>query len=238
MKRADKYFLPLECFLFLSEIIKQLILTFVLNSGRYNWWYFPFQLCSLPMYLLPIYLHSGIPCNRNKAPLDLQSDTSCTPKSVYVRQILLTFFMTYNLLGGIAVFFDTSGMYYPLAILTVHSYLWHVLLILLGMYSGYLLLHSTHLSWMLFLKSTLLYGISCLIAEFLNLSVSPYGNINMFYINPRFRMEQVFFCKIADRLGNFTGIVSYLLGTVFGAMLLFLAWRALENHLSLNHETS
>lgn len=217
MKISDKPFLPLGCFFLFSEIIKQLTLTFVLNDGSYNWWYFPFQLCSLPMYLLLIYLRA---------------------KSASARQVLLTFFMTYNLLGGIAVFFDTSGMHYPLAILTVHSYLWHILLILLGIYSGYLLLHSTHLSWMLFLKSTLLYGISCLIAEFLNLTISPYGNINMFYINPRFRMEQVFFCKIADHLGNFTGIVSYLLGTILGAMLLFLAWRTLETHLCLDHETS
>lgn len=204
MKRTDKFFLLLEYFLFFSETAKQLILTFALNGGKYNVWYFPFQLCSLPLYLLPVYL--------------------CV-KSSSTRQVLLTFFMTYNLLGGIAVFFDTSGMHYPLTLLTVHSYLWHILLILLGIYSGYLLLHTARITWTLFLKSTLLYGISCLIAEFLNLVLSPLGIINMFYINPHFHMSQVFFCKITDHFGNIAGIICYILGTILGAAILFTVWR-------------
>lgn len=207
MKHSDKFFLALECFLFFSEILKQLTLTFALNGGCYNWWYFPFQLCSLPLYLLPVYLLA---------------------KKNSTRQVLLTFFMTYNLLGGIAVFFDTSGLHYPLALLTAHSYLWHILLILLGIYSAYLLLRSTRPSWGLFLQSTLIYGAACLIAEFWNLSLSPFGEINMFYINPLHRMAQVFFCKIADLLGNPAGIVSYILGTVLGAALLFSVWRGMD----------
>ena len=34
-----------------SELYKQGFLYFVAGQGRYNWWYFPFQLCSVPMYL-------------------------------------------------------------------------------------------------------------------------------------------------------------------------------------------
>ena len=37
----------------LSEIWKQLLLTWA-NGGVYRWWYFPFQLCSMPLYLLPL----------------------------------------------------------------------------------------------------------------------------------------------------------------------------------------
>ena len=33
-------------FLLTSEILKQLLLTFVMNNGHYNLWYFPFQLCA------------------------------------------------------------------------------------------------------------------------------------------------------------------------------------------------
>lgn len=210
MKKADRFFLLLSCFLLTSEILKQLTLTFVLNSGEYDWWYFPFQLCSLPLYLLPIYL-----CK----------------KSVHLRRVLLAFFMTYNLLGGIAVFFDTSGMHYPLAILTVHSYLWHILLILLGIYAGILLLHEVRPTWRLFFESTLLYGLSCCIAECLNMILSPLGELNMFYISPCFRMNQAFFCKIADHFGNLVGIISYILGTILGAVILFIVWRTLQKYI-------
>ena len=34
----------------LSEIYKQLFLTLIVGHGTYDWWYFPFQLCSLLMY--------------------------------------------------------------------------------------------------------------------------------------------------------------------------------------------
>lgn len=207
MKKTDRFFLLLSCFLITSEVLKQLALTLVLNGGEYDWWYFPFQLCSLPLYLLPIYL-----CK----------------KSANLRQILLTFFMTYNLLGGIAVFFDTSGMHYPLAILTVHSYLWHILLILLGIYAGILLLHEVRPTWRFFFESTLLYGFFCCIAECLNLVLSPLGELNMFYISPRFRMNQAFFCVITDHFGNLVGIISYIGGTILGAAILFIVWRTLQ----------
>ena len=34
-----------------SEIYKQGFLYYIVNGGQYDWWYFPFQLCSIPMYL-------------------------------------------------------------------------------------------------------------------------------------------------------------------------------------------
>lgn len=98
----EKVLFFIGIFLLTSEILKQLLLTFVMNNGHYNLWYFPFQLCSLPMYLLVLYPFFHTEPARNT---------------------ILGFLSTYNLLGGIAVFFDTSGMHYPLLILTVHSYL-------------------------------------------------------------------------------------------------------------------
>ena len=99
----EKVLFFIGIFLLTSEILKQLLLTFVVNNGHYNLWYFPFQLCSLPMYLLVLYPFFHTEPARNT---------------------ILGFLSTYNLLGGIAVFFDTSGMHYPLLILTVHSNGW------------------------------------------------------------------------------------------------------------------
>ena len=88
-----------------TEIWKQLVLT-LSAGGHYNLWYLPFQLCSIPMYVLLAY-----PWLRREK----------------IRRVLLAFLMCYGLLGGIAAFADTSGMKYAYPALTVHSHLWHVL---------------------------------------------------------------------------------------------------------------
>ena len=40
----------------LGELYKQLFLYQIVNQGRYDWWYFPMQLCSTPMYLSLIHI--------------------------------------------------------------------------------------------------------------------------------------------------------------------------------------
>ena len=211
MKKHEKVFFTLGLCMLFSEIAKQFLLTFAVNSGHYDWWHFPFQLCSLPMYLLTV-----LPFL----------------KSARAKQIILTFLMTYNLLGGIAVFFDTSGMHYPLAILTIHSFSWHVLLIIIGIAAGIIVLETVspdtenaRLSRQTFFQCTLLYFIFCIIASLINYLASPYGEVNMFYINPKYQMEQVFFADITATYGNAAGISAYIAGTVFGAFVLFLGWR-------------
>lgn len=222
--RIEKILFFIGIFLLTSEILKQLLLTFVVNVGHYNLWYFPFQLCSLPMYLLVLYpfLHT-------------QS----------ARNTTLGFLATYNLLGGIAVFFDTSGMHYPLLILTVHSYLWHILLIVTGILSGILLVQksatvpslsyfkdmkrqltdaSMHHLLPSFSRITLLYILFALIAEYLNHILDSFGEINLFYINPDYRMEQIFFVKIGELYGNNSAVLIYILATIFGAGILYGVW--------------
>ena len=98
-----------------SEIWKQLVLTFTLNHGTYNWWYFSFSAVQHP-YVYPARLSVGTPGER-------PPDAPRLPDE-------------FCLLGGIAVFADTSGLLYPLTALTVHSWIWHFLLILIGISAG------------------------------------------------------------------------------------------------------
>ena len=189
-----------------SEIWKQYVLTFVLGGGSYNWWYFPFQLCSIPMYILLAYPWLRRP---------------------FVRRILLTFLMSYTLLGGIAVFADTSGLHYSYAPLTVHSYVWHCLLILLGIICGFIYFRFFRNKNTLraFAGSTGLYLLCCAAAEGFNLSFDRFGEINMFYINPDYQMQQIVFHGLSLVIGNHPAILLYIAATVFGAFLLLLLWR-------------
>ena len=217
--KSDVFFFACGILMLCSEVWKQFTLTFVIGGGRYNWWYFPFQLCSIPMYILLAY------------PWLRRSNT---------RRTLLTFLMCYCLLGGVAVFADTSGLHYPLRALTIHSYLWHILLIILGVTAGitYLRLLRANKKKALFsrslktafplrpfLYSSLLYLACCLIAELLNLSLDRFGTINMFYINPDYRMQQVVFRDLLPILGNTGVILFYIASTILGAFILFLVWK-------------
>lgn len=227
---SDKIFFLCGAFMLSTEIWKQLVLTFSAD-GHYNLWYLPFQLCSIPMYVLLAY-----PWLRREK----------------IRRALLAFLMCYGLLGGVAAFADTSGMKYDSPALTVHSHLWHVLLILIGVSAGILYcrkpagspgtsgkpLFSRRLinafPFRPFLGATALYLMCCGIAELLNLTLDRYGKINMFYINPDYQMQQVIFRDLIPVLGNAAVILLYIAATILGAFTLFLFWRII-NRLFIRH---
>lgn len=208
MKKYNHFFLICGLVMAGSEVWKQLCLTFIVNGGQYDWWHFPFQLCSIPMYvclLLP------------------------WVKSPRIRQIFLTFLMDFGLLGGIFTFFDTSGLYYPYSPLTVHSFAWHVLLIVLGIAAG--LSGYSDYSLKGYGRGVLFYGISCLAATIFNMLFYPYGAINMFYISPHYKMTQIVFADIAAYLGNTAGIFVYVLCIILGAGMFHIVWCCIARRL-------
>lgn len=221
-KSFDKKIFYLICGLLMgtSELWKQYTLTFPLGRGNYNWWYFPFQLCSIPMYLCLL-----IPWTHSDR----------------LRKIFLTFLADFGLLGGIFAFCDTSGMQYDLPALTIHSYLWHLLLVFIGLYAGFSGREKSHLRaryrWTFsdqpyapdfslrgYLRSVGLYLLCCLIATGCNYLFHPFGKINMFYISPYYWMNQVVFRNITHAFGNPAGIFSYILATMIGAGILHAIW--------------
>ena len=188
-----------------SEVWKQLCLTFQLHGGQYQWPFFSFQLCDTPVYVCIVI---GICKNRR------------------LREALVTFLADYCLLAGIMAFLDTSGFreygYLPLIL---HSYLWHIAMILLGLFSGVLLIRMKEKTgfgnWA---EATLVYLVFCGVAEILNLTLCKFGPINMFYISPRYVMHQIVFRDLVPVLGNNGTIVFYILMTVFGSFLVHILW--------------
>ncbi|MCU6684963.1 YwaF family protein [Dorea acetigenes] len=201
MRRQNRIFFIFGIILLLSEIWKQYCLTYIVNPGSYDWWYFPFQLCSIPMYvclLLPF----------------------AVPESIH--RAMEAFLMDFGLLGGIFAFFDTSGMKYSFFPLTCHSYLWHIFLIIIGITAG---VSCRPQSWNDFKNSVYIYLSCCGIASIFNVCFGSLGSINMFYINPAHRMSQKVFRNIADALGNNAGILIYIAATILGAGIFHFIWR-------------
>lgn len=177
----------------LSEAYKQLFLYYIVNGGQYDWWYFPFQLCSVPMYLCLLLPFAG----------------------GRIRHVLCTFMYSYNLLGAVMVFVEPSGLMHPYWILTLHSFLWHIVLIFIGLLIGFSGMASASLRS--FWEATLLFLGCCLIATLVNVLAHPLGNPNLFYITPYYPNTQIVYSRIAAAIGILPGNIVYVGSIVFGA---------------------
>ena len=138
-----------------SEVLKQVFRFLIVDQGVYNWWYFPFQLCSMPIYLCLL-----------------------LPRLKKGRRTVVTFLADFALLGGIAVYLDPSDMLSPSLFLTLFSFLWHDLLIIIGILCG--TSDAMQEDSQGALKMLGLFGLLAGIAEILNVSLFRYGELSMF----------------------------------------------------------
>ena len=109
----DRILFSCGLFLLLTECYKQCFLYFIIDKRHYDWWFFPFQLCSLPMYLcllLPFLKHKSM------------------------KTAVCTFLQDFNLLGGLAALIVSEGFRGIHWTLTLHGYIWHLLLVFIGLF--------------------------------------------------------------------------------------------------------
>lgn len=184
-----------------SEVYKQLFLYYIVGQGHYDWWYFPFQLCSLPMYLCLL-----LPLIRKHA---------CS-------RILFTFLQDFGLLGGVMALAEPSGLFHPYWTLTLHGLLWHVMLIFISLFVAFAdrgghPSFSLYQSFTAYLQMLPLFAFFCLIATAIN--TLTHGAADMFYIAPYYPVTQIVFDSISIRYGTGIGIMTYLLSICFGGFL-------------------
>lgn len=99
--------------LIVSEAFKQLFYYFAMMDNRYSWGDFPFQLCSIPMYLCMV------------APW---------LKPGKLQRGMYSFMVLFNLLGGAISFTEPSGLLHDRWFLTGHALLWHTMLVFIGLF--------------------------------------------------------------------------------------------------------
>lgn len=209
---SDRVILTLSLSLLVMEIWKELYLYFIYFGGHFNVWYVSFQLCSTPMYL-------GL----------LISWFSVHPGKYGVRfcRAAATFLQDYALLGGAAALIVHDGFTYPKhPLLTAHGYLWHIILIVLSVYcfrKGY-----SDRTPRGFRRTLPIFSACCVIAEFLNILLHPFGDCDMFYISPYHVSSQIVFCDIDRVVGRPAGIVLYLLNIVFAAWVIHMGYYVLS----------
>ena len=147
----------------LSEVFKQFFYYYVIADGAYHWGEFPFQLCSTPMYMCLI-----VPFVREGR----------------FRRAMYSFMVLYNLLGGAISFAEPSGLFHDYVFLTIHSCVWHMLLVFVGLLICFAKRGGTSLRD--YVDATRLFVVLCAVAFAMNCFVQMglEKKMNMFFVGP------------------------------------------------------
>ena len=162
-----------------SEVFKQLFLFYVIEGGAVSWGEFPFQMCSMPMYLCPLAVFA---------------------RKERFRRAVYGFMMCFNLLGGFAAVFEPSGIFLDQLPLTVHAIIWHYSLVFLGFYL--IFSHRAGKTMHDFYDVLKLFLVLCYVAFFINIliGITTGESVNMFFVGPN-PSPLIVFNTIARRFG-------------------------------------
>ena len=196
-KKNEKHlFFTIGTLLILSEIFKQISFTAI--EGAYRFDLIPFQLCSIPMYLCIL------------IPMLPEGKLSGAMR---------TFIATFGLMGGVASYIAPGTMCREWFELTLHSFIWHLILIFLGFYVFFS--QNTKIQKRDFLGAEILYLSLCSIAFGINLlcTNAPGIDVNMFYIGPKPSTLPI--CReITARFGVAINSVIYISSLSFCAFII------------------
>ena len=196
-KGEKRLFLYVGIFLIVSEVFKQLAYASIEGSYRFD--LIPFQLCSIPMYFCIL--------------------IGLLPDGRFSR-ILKTFIATYGLMGGAASYIAPGTMCREWLELTVHSFIWHLILIFLGFYVFFA--NIEELGKRDFAGAVLMYFALCAVALVINLLCvnASGGDVNMFYIGPKPSVLPI--CRdICARFGIAVNSMIYTASLTICALLIF-----------------
>ncbi len=192
-------------FLLLTEVYKQLFYYYVVNVNQhgvcgYQWWIFPFQLCSVPMYLCII------------APL--------LPKGK-VQNAMYNFMLAFNLMSGFISFMEPSGLVHEYWTLTLHAFIWHMSLVFIGLYLGFS--RRAALKKSDYKGAVITFTVCCTIAFILNCALWNVtgGSMNNFYIGPA-NSPIIVFKSFCEWFGWYVNTPIYIACLCIAAFVFFL----------------
>ncbi len=198
-KKNAVLLLTLSGILILSEIVKQLFLFYITNDHSICWGEFPFQMCSMPMYLCPV----AVFCKNER-----------------IKRAAYGFIMTYNLLGGFAGVFEPSGVFHSRVFLTIHSVTWHYMLVFLAFYV--IFSRRAGFTKKEFFDVAKLFCLLCFVAFIINtlIGITVGDEVNMFFVGPN-PAPIIVFKDIATKFGWVASTVIYIPVTTIASALIF-----------------
>lgn len=205
---SDKWFrrtlLIIWIVIVVLEIYKQVVFSFDAKTGiwDYQWYAFPYQLCSTQLYILPfvIFLRDG-----------------------KVRDACIAYLSTFSFFGGLAVFFYPNDVFIPTIGINIQTMIHHGLQVVLGIYLT--VYNRKKLSIKFFLKGVIVFVILTTIAMIMNLIVPKFitnETFNMFYISPYFECTlPVVSLFYPPTVPYIIFLLIYILGFTAAAIVLF-----------------
>jgi len=186
-----------------SEVFKQIYIYKVVNGGFYDYWFIPFQLCSVPMYLCIL-----LPVLKGK-----------------YRETALTFMLGYTFISAVATFIYPEDILRPHMLLTIHGFDWHAILLFISLTIGFS--GMADLSLKGFKSATYLFLILCVVAIVINVvteKVPPLcscgrGYANMFYLSPYHSSNQPIVSAVEASLGRVPAMLLYIAVVIAAAGL-------------------
>lgn len=190
------------------EVFKQLFLYHVVNGGAFDFWFFPFQLCSVPMYLCIL-----LPVVKERS-----------------RSVSMTFMGGYTFVSAAATLIYPADILRPYIAHTVHGFVWHGLLLFISLlifFSG----AADHSARGL-LGAAVLFAALCCVALGINIaaeSVMPairaahpavaHDWAAMFYLNPFHISPQPLVGSVQKAAGIPVGLMLYALAVAAAGSL-------------------
>lgn len=190
-----------------SEVFKQFFYYFAMMANCYSWGDFPFQLCSVPMYMCLI------------APW---------LKAGKLQRGMYSFMVLYNLLGGAISFTEPSGLLHGYWFLTIHSCIWHMLLVFVGLFLCFSKRGGNRKSD--YISATWTFIALCAVAFALNCFVQ-FGlkqEMNMFFVGPG-NSPIIVFSQFSEWFGWYINTPIYIFALCLGAYIIFVLTFFLQN---------
>ena len=202
-KKIDLIMAITASVMILFEIYKQLALSYNDGVWHYQWYIFPFQFCSTPMYVMLI---------------------GAIVKNKTVKDACRAFMATYGLFGGAIVMFYPEIVYGSMIGINIQTMLHHGIMFVIGVMlyvSG--TVKSTPKSTLRAIPVFLILIVSALL---LNLAIypliqdDPTQAFNMFYISPYYPCELPILVDIQNAAPYPVFLLIYILGFTIAAFLM------------------
>lgn len=191
------------------EAYKQFVFTYDYTPngvvGDYQWYAFPFQLCSTSFYVLPFiaFLKDG-----------------------KVRDCCISYMMTFTLFGGLTAFCYPGLVYIEYLGINIQTMVWHGLQISLGVFFAVHQREKINLKF--FFKGVIVFVILCAVACLLNEVVFSYlstigsdESFNMFYISRHFENHLPLLSTAFKTMPYVVYLMLYILGFTFISFAIF-----------------
>ncbi len=210
--------------LILFEIMKQLTYSFNWNENtqtatwNYQWYAFPFQFCSTPMYLMFI---AGI-CKKN-----------------LFRDSLYSYLATFALFGGFVVMLYPGDVFTTTIFINIHTMFWHASMVVVGFLIW--ATNSIENTQKTFLKAFCVFLSMIALAMLANYIWKWSGGIetgqtfNMFYISPFYKSTLPLVSIIYNNAPYIIFLLCYIFGFSLAAYIITIVAIAI-NHTYLKHK--